>query len=966
MALILQHLPVAKAAVHWLLYSVRGRFLFISAFFLAVLLGFALYTWNMVSETSSRTNLIITDYYTLEYQSLQKLAVDIRDLETAIYQYAVLLDEPLRDDISDRIDTLLYDVEQLSRWSEQKEMKEVEATTRELGQRLHKLKEGVEQLLTLLDTAQHRYPAIETIFNQMYPSHQAVMAAIMLAISEVENEGSGAETKRNHILWQRLEHAWMQYAFESRMFIANRSGVFGDPENMSINHENHLLWMESLDALLEQLSSRARDGKLGLQQTESVSDIATNYARYENGYRHVHALMTSGGWRLDLPYLREHIRPAFYAVRTSSILLREQFTEKMKAALAQSQYLSGRLVKYILALTALTVLLILLSYYVFIRFIYRPLKEVAVAMESAGRGENYSLLRTGHIDEIDMLVHAYDGMQAQVHSREVRLRSILENISDGIITIDEFGRIETFNKAAQNLFDYSFEEAYGQPVALLMPDSMKRHHPQYIENYKQHGIRHAIDREREEMAQRKDGSLFPMSIKVKEMVLDDQRFFTAVVADISERKAAMERLREMAEKDALTGLHNRRYFLDELERAVNRAIRGGVNVTLLYIDLDNFKFVNDTMGHLAGDQVLIEVTEMLGNRVRSGDLFARLGGDEFAVLLYQVDEETAVRVADSYRQLLAEYSFKYDGRIVDIGCSIGVARYTEGINNKEDLLARADLACHIAKRSGRNRLHLFDASSQEEADGMSADMGWARRIKEAIEEDGFVLAYQPILRSEEGTVHSHEVLLRMRGVDGELITPAGFLPAAERFGLMVELDLWVIEHAILALREARVQRRDIKLNINLSAPSVETLTILDAVRDLLARYEVDARCLVFEITETTAITKLAHAVELLDGLKALGCSTALDDFGTGYSSFAYLKELPVDYVKIDGSFVQNLDRDRLNQVMVRSMHEVARAMGKRSVAEFVESEAVMHTLREIGVDYQQGYYLGKPELNLTL
>jgi EAL domain-containing protein (putative c-di-GMP-specific phosphodiesterase class I) len=209
------------------------------------------------------------------------------------------------------------------------------------------------------------------------------------------------------------------------------------------------------------------------------------------------------------------------------------------------------------------------------------------------------------------------------------------------------------------------------------------------------------------------------------------------------------------------------------------------------------------------------------------------------------------------------------------------------------------------------------------------------------------------------------VLIRLRGSDGELISPAGFLPAAERFGLMVELDLWVISRAIEELQRARLDGVSHRLNINLSAHSVETPAILDAVREHLIRSGVDAGCLIFEITETTAITKLSQAVELLDGLKALGCSTALDDFGTGYSSFAYLKELPVDYVKIDGSFVQNLDRDRLNQVMVRSMHEVARAMGKHSVAEFVESEAVMRTLKEIGVDYLQGYYLGKPELNMA-
>jgi PAS domain S-box-containing protein len=638
-------LPGLRALLPWLLHSVRGRFLAISTLIISLLFASAIYTWNLVSTTAAQTTGVINDYYELEYLALQKLTVDIRDLETSIYQYAVLLDAPLDEEIKHRLDKLLVDVQHLEQWSREKGLLEVSGTIAALEGKLHSLRATVVQLLSLLETPQQRFPAIDTIYNQMYPSRQVVNAAITHAIHEVEQDESSAITRESFMLWQRLEHAWMQYTFESRMVIANRSGVFGDPESMKINHEHHLLWKKRIESLLQQLGRRDQAKQLGLQQSESLAEIQQNFERYDSGYNHVYTLMTSDKWRLDLPYLREHIRPAFDSVRASSLLLREQFTKKMKGALANSQEVSSRLLHFIVLLVAVAMLLMLVSYYVFIRFVYRPLKEVAMAMEAAGRGEHYSLLRDSHIGEIDMLVHAYDGMQAQVQSRQVRLQSILENISDGIITIDENGIIETFNEAAQQLFGYSFEEAFGQSVTLLMPDAMKDSHSGYMDNYKRQGIRHAIDREREEVAQRKDGSHFPMSIKVKEMVIDDKRYFIAVVSDISERKAAMERLREMADKDALTGLHNRRYFLDELERSVNRAVRGGVSVTLLYLDLDNFKFVNDTMGHQAGDQVLIELTEMLGSRVRSGDLFARLGGDEFAILLYQVDDDTAVSVA---------------------------------------------------------------------------------------------------------------------------------------------------------------------------------------------------------------------------------------------------------------------------------------------------------------------------------
>lgn len=958
-------LPVSHKALHWLLATVRGRFAVISLVLLLLLLAFSLYTWRLVTYSSDETNRVLDSYYALEYQSLQRLFADISDVEASLYQYAILLDEPLKQRVDKRLQRIIGTVSEFRRKTKGQGEDALYATVITLDEQLQHTRELVDQLLLLLSTAEHRYPAIDTIFNRMYPNHQRIMAELGMAMREVEQQPE-QQSRDLHMYWQRLEHAWMQLTLASRMMIANRSGVFGDPgATMRINHANHQLWRKKVDEILAMLQQEDEKGRLGLQQSAALEQIVIAAADYQSGYQQVYAILNSDQWRTDLPYLRHEVRPAFDAIRETSLQLREQITARMKTALFQAQQTSDRLVLFIWSLAFIAVLLFVLAYFSFVRFIYRPLKDVATAMESAGRGEHYSLLHNSNIDEINMLVHAYDGMQAQVHSRQVRLQSILENISDGIITIDERGMIETFNTAAQKLFGYSFEEAYGQPVTLLMPESMRASHPVYIDNYKRNGIRHAIDREREEMARRKDGTIFPMSIKVKEMDLDGKRLFTAVVADISERKAAMERLREMAEKDALTGLHNRRYFLDELERAVKRARRGGTPVTLLYIDLDNFKFVNDTMGHQAGDQVLIEVTEMLSERVRSGDLFARLGGDEFAVLLYELDDATAMSVADSYRQVLAEYRFKFDGRVVDIGCSIGVAPYGEGVGNKEDLLARADLACNIAKSSGRNRTHLFDASSQEEVEGMSADMGWARRIKEAIESDGFTLAYQPIVRSVDSGVHSYEVLIRMNGSDGELISPAGFLPAAERFGLMVELDRWVIRHAIRALRAMQQKRPELALNINLSAPSMETPDILDTVREQLQEHAVDARCLVFEITETTAITKLSQAVEVLDGLKALGCGTALDDFGTGYSSFAYLKELPVDYVKIDGSFVQNLDRDRLNQVMVRSMHDVAHAMGKRSVAEFVETEAVRQLLNEIGVDYQQGYYLGKPELNIV-
>jgi diguanylate cyclase (GGDEF)-like protein/PAS domain S-box-containing protein len=949
------------------LRSLRGRFLAISAVFLLILSSAAAYTWYAVKQASIRSKALVSDYYTLEYRVLQQLMVDIRDVETSLYQYAVLLEDPAKERVISKFQDVLSQIDDLELYAAESNLRDLVVPLQHLKQRLTTAQMQSGQLLQLLDTAESRYPAINTIFNRMYPSNQRVMGAIDLALKEVEEDKGGHQRLALHIVWQRLEHAWMQLTFESRMFIANRSGVFGEPATtMPINHQNHMLWRGQLEQRLAELKAYEQSGTLGIQQSESLASIKQGYADYEQAYRAVYVLLNSEAWRADLPFLSQQVKPAFDAVRETSLVLGKRIGENTQQVVAQSQGLADKLLWFIVALTVISVVLVVFAYLIFVRSIYHPLREVARAMDNAGRGENYSLPRTVGIDEIATLIHAMDGMHEQVQSRQIRLESILENISDGIITIDETGRIETFNKAAQALFGYSRDEAIGQPVTLLMPAQVGEHHQHYLEQYKHVGIRHAIDRERDEVARRKNGTLFPMSIKVKQMELAGQRLFTAVVADISERKAAMERLRELAEKDALTGLHNRRYFLEELERAVIRAQRGGAKITLLYIDLDNFKFVNDTMGHMAGDQVLIEVTEMLSARVRSGDLFARLGGDEFAVLLYELDDARAGQVADSYRQLLADYKFKYEGSIVDIGCSVGIAAFVDGVKNKEELLSRADMACHIAKNAGRNSVHLFNASSQKEVEGMSADMGWARRIKQAIECDGFVLVFQPIVDSSTGSVYSFEALIRMVGASSELIPPAGFLTAAERFGLITEIDRWVIRSAIKRLCHEPLFSSDCHLSINLSAASVEAPSTLDYIHSQLKDTGVDPSRLTFEITETTAITKLSQAVTLLHGLSALGCESALDDFGTGYSSFAYLKELPVDYVKIDGSFVQNLDSDMLNRVMVTAMSEVAHAMGKRTVAEFVETQQVADALKGIGVDLQQGYHHGKPELNPVL
>ena len=552
---------------------------------------------------------------------------------------------------------------------------------------------------------------------------------------------------------------------------------------------------------------------------------------------------------------------------------------------------------------------------------------------------------------------------AQLNAREQRLHTILNNTAEGIITFDERGTIEGFNQSAEKLFGWVEDEVIGTSIAQLISPEAREVRDDYLEHFMRAEIQRLIGHEGELLGRHKDGSGFPMAVKISGMWLENRQKYIAMVSNISERKALMENLRKLAEHDDLTGLYNRSYFHGELERVVERVHRSEVsNCALLYIDLDHFKYVNDTLGHAAGDKLLIEVANILTRRARKSDLVVRHGGDEFTVLMYDTKLEQVEKIADSFRRQLADFHFNYEGQSVTIGCSIGVAVIEPSAQSPAEVMSRADLACHIAKRSGRNQVHLFVPDDAKDVANMSLDMGWSRRIREAVEFNRFTLACQPIVSTRSRDVKIYEVLIRMLDDNGGLIMPGGFLPTAERFGLSLDIDRWVIVNAIETLAEQRVTLPELCYAINLSAQALNTPAICDLIQDKLRATGVDPAALIFEVTETAAIADLNAAAALLARLRALGCRTALDDFGSGMSSFAYLKELPVDIVKIDGRFVKHIATSAVDKAMVRAMNDIAHALGKETIAEFVEDEAAFQTLVELGVDYGQGYHLGRPDV----
>jgi diguanylate cyclase (GGDEF)-like protein/PAS domain S-box-containing protein len=677
-------------------------------------------------------------------------------------------------------------------------------------------------------------------------------------------------------------------------------------------------------------------------------------------------------------------------------------------------------------------------------------------------------------DEIGIMTQTLSKLFRRLGEQESHMRAVVETAAEGIIVVNSKGLVDTFNPAAEKLFGYLAAEIRQRPLKVLLPALLDADNKC-----------HSSEAEREVTGYHRNGTPMHMSVRVSAMKISGERMHTCLVADITQRKAMEDRLRDAegryrdlvetahdmvwtldtegrltylnkacegiygypadamlhhqlheyrspdhppvdqqaimqlirgedtvqfetvhldrdsrphflsfsarshkdaaghitrisgtarditeqkafqhqlsyhAEHDPLTGMFNRHYFQEELERTVARVARNGSDCALFYIDLDQFKYINDTLGHAAGDRLLVDVAALLESHVRDGDLLARFGGDEFTLLLYNIDKQDVLRAADNFRCLCDDYRFTEDDKSFTISCSIGAVMIDESVNSATELLSHADMACNMAKQQGRNRATLYNPADLGKAD-MAADMNWASQVRDMLEHDKFQLVYQPIVSTASGAVMDYEVLVRMICDDGQIILPGGFMPAAERFGLIHSVDRWIVNRAIRQLASLHDNGHRASFSINLSGKAFEDATLLPLIQDLLDSTALDPTWVTFEITETAAIANLAAAEEFITLLKDIGCQFALDDFGSGFSSFAYLKHLPVDKLKIDGAFVKGMAHSTVDQAMVESMNQVAHALGKRTVAECVENEETLVLLREMGIDLAQGNYLGRP------
>lgn len=419
-----------------------------------------------------------------------------------------------------------------------------------------------------------------------------------------------------------------------------------------------------------------------------------------------------------------------------------------------------------------------------------------------------------------------------------------------------------------------------------------------------------------------------------------------------------EHLRKLALFDQLTGISNRYHFEDLFARQFRDS--GGA---VLFIDLDQFKYVNDTYGHQAGDEVLVQCSKRIRRTVRPADLIGRFGGDEFVMYVAGVDADRAAQIADQLLTDLRELPLTFTGKPFNLGCSIGVAMVeADTPYTPTELISRADLACRHAKAKGRNRVHLYHVD-QDEIESIRSHIAWRQRIQESLKENRFELHYQPIMRINDESVDHYEALIRLR--DGEGVHyPNAFLPAATRFGLLKDIDRWVIEHTLAELADHIESKPNLQFCINVSGTTFGDSQFVDFVKQQLNRFNLPGSCVIFEITEQVAIGSLTDTVSQIKELVELGCEFAVDDFGTGYSSLSYLKALPVQYIKIDGTFIARLAESRIDQTIVQAIADIARIMGKKTVAEFVGDQRTLQIISSIGIDYAQGFHVGKPAPNL--
>lgn len=552
-----------------------------------------------------------------------------------------------------------------------------------------------------------------------------------------------------------------------------------------------------------------------------------------------------------------------------------------------------------------------------------------------------------------------------LRENEEKLRAILDASSDGVLMTNKEGLIQVFSPAAEMMFGFLREEIVNRPLGTLMPNCFDNSETS-PKNWFPANATAAAGAVRETAGMRKNGEEIPIRVSLSQVSLSGEQHYVALIQDLTEQRRNEAQLNYLEHRDILTGLLNRQAFERRLDALLSFSEQGGTEYVLCYIDMDQFKIVNDTCGHTAGDELLKQLAILIKSHLgRESDAIARMGGDEFGALLADCTVERGEDICNALMQTIRNFLFTWQDQSFDVAVSIGIASFRPHVEDASQVLSQADVACHMAKRMGRDRVHVYH---QGDVDLIRHhdDMRLVSTINQALNEERFHLYAQPIVPVSDGKhkrTH-YEVLVRMVDAQGIEKIPDNFIPAAERYILMPAIDRWVINRLFSLqaenLREwARVGNGSGYLfGINLSGTSLTDDGFLNYLKRQFTDFDIPYHSICFEITETAAVANLERAKHLIEELKDLGCSFALDDFGTGLSSYSYLKLLPVDYLKIDGSFVRNMTEDPVDYAMVDSINQIGHILGLQTIAEWAENLSTFNQLRALNVDFAQGYGVG--------
>lgn len=594
----------------------------------------------------------------------------------------------------------------------------------------------------------------------------------------------------------------------------------------------------------------------------------------------------------------------------------------------------------------------------------RPIQQLVAATRAISGGDLSIQVGAASQDELGELARSFNHMLSQLNTsyRETsdsqqRFHDFAASSSDWLWETDANGRFSYVSPGIAETLEFSPEELVGQSLLEIFPGDNVARVMGLLRST--HGEPQTF-KDIEVWVSAREGQARCLSMNGIPFVQDGAfHGYRGTSKDVTAAKRDEERLVYLANQDHLTGLANRRSFMEDLEREVRRSERRQQQGALMLLDLDHFKLINDTAGHAAGDDVIVQVAALLRRMARNEDLIARLSGDEFALSFPDITTQQALLRGQQILEQIALLKPREGGKARNITASVGVVVFPEHGQDIVDLLAKADTAMYSAKDAGRNQVHLFSEGDRAQ-ERMGSQLTWKERIHQALEDDLFTLAYQPIVATDGKSAQRFEVLVRMLDKGGKVHMPGNFIPTAEQFGLIRDVDKIIVKKALRELARLPVNGAPIGFSINLSGLSIGEPQMLELIERELVANALDPARVTFEITETAACENMSRAIDFINQIRALGCHIALDDFGVGFSSFSYLKHIRVDMIKIDGSFIRNIHTSREDQLFVKALVDVAQGLGINTTAEFVESAEVLERVRGLGVSFAQGYYVGRP------